>query len=178
MQYHTNDWKFGVMGRDITSTFNAWNFTLDQTTKDVFEQTGNEIPESVVEITLPKIMLAAGKYFPIGEKFSIFSELNLDLTFDGERNVAFGSKYVNVEPHLGIEGGFAKMIFIRFGIGNFQQEEDIDGISSLTFQPNFGVGIKIKRVSIDYALTDIGDRSVAIYSNVFSLKVDLNRRKK
>ena len=178
MQYHANNWKFGAMGRDITSTFNAWNFTLDEETKEVFEQTGNEIPESVVELTLPKLMLATGKYFPIGQKFSIFSELNLDLTFDGERNVAFGSKYVNVEPHLGIEGGFAKMIFLRFGIGNFQNEEDIDGIRSLTFQPNFGVGIKIKSVAIDYALTDIGDRSVAIYSNVFSLKVDLNRRKK
>ena len=28
-------------------------------------------------------------------------------------------------------------------------------------------------ISIDYAITDIGDQSVALYSNVFSLKIDL-----
>ncbi len=177
-QYMTNNWKFGLMARDLTSTFNAWNFTLDQTTKDVFAQTGNEIPTSVIELTLPKVLMGAGYLFPIGEKFSIFSELNLDLTFDGQRNVPVSSQYFNVDPHLGIEGGFNKMIFLRLGIGNFQREQDIDGINTLTYQPNFGVGVKISRFTIDYALTDIGDRSIAIYSNVFSLKVDLNRREK
>lgn len=177
-QYATNNWKFGLMARDVTTTFNAWNFTLDQTTKDVFEQTGNEIPTSVVELTLPKVMLAAGRFFPIGEKFSIFSEINFDLTFDGQRNVPVSSKYLNIDPHLGIEGGFNNMIFLRLGVGNFQKEEDIDGINNLTFQPNFGVGVKINRFTVDYALTDIGDRSIAIYSNVFSLKVDLNKKEK
>ena len=176
MQFNTNNWKFGAMARDVTSTFNAWSFTLDQTTKDVFLQTGNEIPESVVELTLPKVLLAAGRYFPIGQKFSIFSELNLDLTFDGQRNTMLSSEYFNIDPHLGVEGGFNNMIFLRLGVGNFQREQDIDGINSTTFQPNFGVGVKISRFSIDYALTDIGDRSIAIYSNIFSLKVDLNRK--
>ncbi len=42
-----------------------------------------------------------------------------------------------------------------------------------------GLGIKIKNlVSIDYALTDIGDRSVALYSNIFSLRIDLNNVQK
>lgn len=177
-QYAYNNWKFGAMVRDVTTTFNAWNFNLDETTKDVFAQTGNEIPTSVVELTLPKVLLAAGKYFPIGQKFSIFSELNFDLTFDGQRNVVVSSKYFNLDPHLGIEGGFNQMIFLRFGVGNIQNEQDVDGINNLTFQPNFGVGIKINRFAIDYALTDIGDRSIAIYSNVFSLKVDLNRPQK
>jgi hypothetical protein len=177
-QYATNNWKFAAMARDVTTTFNAWNFTLDQTTKDVFLATGNEIPKSVVELTLPKVLLAAGRYFPIGQKFSIFSEINFDLTFDGQRNVVVSSKYFNVDPHLGLEGGFNNMIFLRLGVGNFQKEEDIDGITTYTFQPNFGVGVKVKRFAIDYALTDIGDRSIAIYSNVFSLKVDLNRPQK
>ena len=44
------------------------------------------------------------------------------------------------------------------------------------FQPNIGVGVKIKALTIDYALTDIGDQSVALYSNVFSLKLDINKQ--
>lgn len=177
-QYQLKKWKLGLMARDITTTFNSWNFTLDETTKEVFLQTGNELPESVIELTLPKVLVAIGREFPIGKKFSIFSEINMDLTFDGQRNVPVSSKYFNMDPHMGIEGGFNDMIFLRLGVGNFQDEEDIDGITSLTFQPNFGVGVKISRFSIDYALTDIGDRSIAIYSNIFSLKVDLNRRQK
>jgi hypothetical protein len=46
-----------------------------------------------------------------------------------------------------------------------------------TAQPNFGVGIKYKIFSLDYAITDIGDRSVALYSNIFSLKIDFSRKK-
>jgi hypothetical protein len=43
-------------------------------------------------------------------------------------------------------------------------------------QPNIGLGLKIKSVSLDYALTDIGDNSVALYSNIFSLKFDLFKK--
>ena len=45
-----------------------------------------------------------------------------------------------------------------------------------TIQPNIGLGLKIKSVSLDYALTDIGDNSVALYSNIFSLKFDLFKK--
>ena len=43
-----------------------------------------------------------------------------------------------------------------------------------TLQPNLGLGINIKGVEIEYALTDIGDVSIAEYSNIFSLKFNLN----
>ena len=47
-----------------------------------------------------------------------------------------------------------------------------DQSEQLSFQPNFGVGFHYKGVSVDYALTDIGDQSAAIFSNVFSLIID------
>jgi hypothetical protein len=43
-----------------------------------------------------------------------------------------------------------------------------------TIQPNIGIGLQLKGISLAYALTDIGDASVALYSNVFSLKFNLN----
>ena len=51
------------MARDVTSTFNAWVFTLDQETQEVFIATGNEIPENGLELTLPRIILAGYKKF-------------------------------------------------------------------------------------------------------------------
>jgi hypothetical protein len=35
----------------------------------------------------------------------------------------------------------------------------------------------MKSFTIDYALSDIGDQSAALYSNVFSLKLAINKRK-
>jgi hypothetical protein len=42
----------------------------------------------------------------------------------------------------------------------------------MSFQPNIGLGFKYKGIQIDYALTDLGDQSAALYSNIFSLKID------
>jgi len=36
------------------------------------------------------------------------------------------------------------------------------------------VGFKYRGIEIDYAFTDIGDQSAALYSNVFSLKLDFS----
>ena len=64
------------------------------------------------------------------------------------------------------------MIYVRAGMGNFQNIQQLDGSESVGFQPNIGVGFKYKGIQIDYALTDIGDQSAALYSNVFSIKLD------
>ena len=53
----------------------------------------------------------------------------------------------------------------------------LNGKETMTLQPNIGIGIKFKGIAIDYALTDIGDASVALYSNIFSLRFDLNPKK-
>ncbi|HXC06630.1 MAG TPA: PorV/PorQ family protein [Bacteroidia bacterium] len=176
-QYDYKKWKFGAMFRDITSTFNAWTFNLNDAMKQTFLATGNTIPTNSVEVTLPRLLLgAARKYEFSGNKFSIMPELDLDVTFDGKRNVLLHSSAASADPHLGIEFGYKNMIFLRGGIGNIQTETDISGTQYTTFMPNIGVGVKFKAFTLDYALTDIGDQSVALYSNIFSLKLDLNHR--
>lgn len=176
-QYDYKKWKFAAMARDVTSTFNAWTFNLSDETKAVFVQTGNEIPENGVEITLPKLLLGASRQFDLSKKITLLSEINLDATFDGKRNVMIKSKAVSMDPHIGLELGYMNMVFVRGGLGNYQSYTDAGGEKVKTFQPNIGVGIRIKSVYIDYALTDIGDQSVALYSNVFSIKIDLNKKK-
>ncbi len=175
-QYQYKKWNFGLMARDITSTFNAWNFTLSDETIDVFNATGNEIPSNSVEVTLPKIILGVSRNIKIGEKFNVLSEINFDFSTDGLRNTVIKSNTVSIDPHFGVEVGYLDMIFVRGGVGNFQEVTDIVENDKLTYQPNFGLGVKFKGVMLDYALTDIGDQSVALYSNVFSLRFDINKR--
>lgn len=177
-QYDYKKWQFAAMVRDITSTFNAWSFNLSEEMAQTFVATGNEIPENSVEITLPKLLLGSARKFNITKKISLLAEINADATFDGKRNVLIKSKAISLDPHLGIEAGYMNLVFLRAGIGNYQSYTDALGKQIKTFQPNIGVGVRIKSVCIDYALTDIGDQSVALYSNVFSLKVDINKKPK
>ncbi|HCQ30339.1 MAG TPA: hypothetical protein DIU39_08640 [Flavobacteriales bacterium] len=175
VQYKHNKWLFGAMARDITSTFNAWSYTLTDRVKEVFIQTGNEIPTNGLEITLPRLILGVNRMVTLTKKINFNAEVNFDATFDGMRNVLIKSNTLSIDPHVGIEFSYAGLFYIRGGVGNFQEVKDIYQNTDWTFQPNFGVGVKYKGVRLDYALTDIGDVSVGLYSNVFSLQFDINK---
>jgi hypothetical protein len=171
-QYDYKKWHFGAVAKDITSTFNAWSYTLDERTKEVFTTTGNEIPVNSLEVTLPRIILGAGREFMI-KKISLLAELNAVMTTDGRRNVLVSANPVSIDPGLGLEASYNKVIFLRMGVGNFQRVKNFDGSDGMTFQPNIGLGLRIKNLQLDYALSDIGNVSDVLYSNVFSLKLDI-----
>ncbi len=172
-QYVKGKWQLGAMVRDVTTTVNAWSFSLDSTTVAVFQETGNEVPSNSTEITLPKIILGAARKFPIKGKVNLLAEVDFDITTDGQRNVLISSSALSIDPHLGLEFDLNDLVFLRFGLGNIQDVEVLPGETEKTFQPNFGLGLKLNAITLDYALTDIGDQSVALYSNVFSLKFDI-----
>jgi len=176
-QYKYKQWLFGAVLRDATSTFNAWTYNLDEATQQVFQETGNAIPADNVEVTLPRLLLGAGRKFKFfHDKVSLSGELGADITFDGKRNTLISSNPVSVDPHLGVEIGYKGFVFLRGGISNIQNSTDVTGAPITTVQPDFGVGIKIKSFALDYALTNIGNTSVALYSNIFSIKFDINKK--
>lgn len=175
VKYQTEKWKLGLMARDITTTFNSWSYNLSDETKYVFEQTGNELPQNGLELTLPKLILGAARMVNY-KKFTAQAELNLDASFDGKRNVLLRGNPVSVDPHLGVEIGYSNLLFVRGGIGNIQKVQDLNGLSSYVSQPNIGVGVKLKSIYIDYALANVG-QTFGLVSHVFSLKIDLNPRK-
>jgi hypothetical protein len=174
-RYQLGDkWKFGLMARDVTSTFNAWIFQLDQLTQEVFLQTGNEIPENGLELTLPRFIGGAYRKIDI-TKSGLYgaAEIDLDITTDGKRNTLIRTGLVSVDPHIGIQVGFKNIVNVRGGFSNFQMVKDFDDSESLNFQPNIGIGLNIKNFQLDYAFTDIGDASVALYSHVLSIRLGL-----
>jgi hypothetical protein len=177
-KYNYKDWKFAAMARDVTGTFNAWSYNLSDKDIATFQQTGNEIPSSSVEVTAPKLILGAARTFLFWkDRISVLGELNLINTFDGKRNTVVKSNLWSLEPALGTEVGYKGFIYLRGGIGNIQKQLNDNATKFITtFQPNFGVGVKYKIFTLDYALTDIGDRSIALYSNIFSLKIDINKK--
>jgi hypothetical protein len=164
------------MGRDITSTFNAWSYDLSDRMIEVFQQTGNDIPTNSLEITLPKFIVGASHKFNLPKDLSATVALDLDITTDRKRNVLISGNPFSIDPHFGVELGYNNLIFVRGGFGNLQQESDFLRDNFWSYQFNVGVGVIIKKIlAIDYALSDIGDKSIAVYSNIFSLKLFLNR---
>ena len=179
IQYRYKNWRFGLVGRDITTTFNSWSFTLTEDEKTVFVSTGNEIPESSVEITRPRFSFGSAYQAKLSEKISLLTALDFDITTDGQRNVLISSANgINLDPRLGLELNYNNFLFLRGGVGNFQRaRDDLDPDREiLTMQPNFGIGLRLGRLYIDYALTDIGDVSQALYSNIFSVVLHFKER--
>lgn len=177
-KYNYKGWKLGAMARDITGTFNAWSFNLDQKQIATLIQTGNEIPSSSLEITTPRLILGLAKSFNVWkDRISILGEVNLINTFDGQRNTVIQTKVWSGEPAFGVEVGYKGFIYLRGGLGNIQKElNDRATIYVTTVQPNFGVGVRYKGISLDYALTDIGDNSASLYSNIFTIKININKK--
>lgn len=170
LQYVKNKWRFGAVLRDATTTFNVWTFNEDELEIQIGDSTFNKAPEESIELTSPKLSLGVARYFSINQKFTLLAEIDLDCSFDGKRNTLIKSDFASIDPKLGLELAYTDFIFVRAGLGNIQEEIDFGSKKEWTFQPNIGIGIKLKNLTIDYALTDIGDNSIALYSNIFSLK--------
>ncbi|QXP61916.1 PorV/PorQ family protein [Olleya sp. HaHaR_3_96] len=169
-----NNWKFGIMARDITTTFNAWTINEDEFAKvqNAVEGQNQDLPETT-EITIPKLQIGVAKLYRFHYDYTLEAELDLNVRFE-QNNDVISTTFASINPALGFEFGYVDMIYLRTGVGNFQNELQIDNSEDLTFQPSFGVGFKYKGIQVDYAFTDIGDQSVALYSNVFSLKLDFS----
>ena len=179
-KYRYNDWNFGVMLRDITTTFNTWSINKDAL-RPIFSQTNNEIPGNSTELTLPKAIFGASRSFRINDKIDVLASADLVFTFDGRRNVLVKSRFSSIDPNLGAEFDYEDKFFFRMGIGNFQRVKDFsygDQNAESTFwsfQPNVGIGLKLEDFTIDYALTDIGNVAESPYSHVFSITYSLEK---
>jgi hypothetical protein len=178
IQYKSGNWRLAAVGRDITTTYNAWTATLTDEEKQTFVRTNNVIPKSSVEITKPTFFLAAAYQAPLSTNFNIAIEADAGIATDGQRNVLVSSKAFNLDPRFGLEMEYQKNVWLRFGVGNFQRlkKETNAKETELNYQPNLGVGLRLGRLTVDYAMANIGNVSAVQYSHIFSLKLDFKSR--
>ncbi|CAL2084438.1 PorV/PorQ family protein [Tenacibaculum sp. 190524A05c] len=172
IQFQKNDWKFGIMARDITTTFNTWaiNEAEFEKIRNAIPGQNQELPETT-EITKPKLQVGMAKNFNIGRYFHLLTALDLNMRF-AETNDIISTGFLSVDPAFGFQLDYDNLVFLRVGAGNFQNVREFDNSESLSVQPNFGLGFKYRGIQIDYALTNIGSVGNALFSNIFSLKID------
>ncbi|WP_300601178.1 hypothetical protein [Niabella sp.] len=181
LQIIQDKWRFGIVGRDLTTTFNSWAFSFTDQEKEALYLAKNDIPVKSTEMTSPRLILGGARVFPLGKKSGLLAEANLDLTFDGKRNTVVSGDPVSVDPKLGLEYNYKDVFFIRGGVNNFQKglaDGDTLNLKKVwIFQPSVGVGFRIQSFMIDYAFTNLANQSNPLFTHVFSLKMDFRRKR-
>lgn len=177
LQFEKNDWKFGLMARDITTTFNSWAINEDEFNKikdaiTLLPGQNQDLPETT-EITKPKIQLGVAREFKIGRFFNLLTEIDLNVRF-AKTNDIFSSDIGSIDPAIGFQLDYDNLVYLRTGIGNFQYVAQFNNSKSISLQPNLGVGFNYRGIRVDYALTNIGSVGNALYSNIFSITFDYN----
>ena len=169
--------KLAAVVRDITTTFTAWSFSFSDQEKEILYLTNNNIPTKSNEMTAPSVVVAGGYNFRLNDKLRLLTEANLHLTFDGRSNTLVSSNALNIDPNVGAELGYNNNLFLRAGISNFQRalsDGDLTNKKKVwIYQPSLGAGFKTGIFTIDYAFTSLANQSNPLYTNIFSLKIDL-----
>lgn len=181
-QMKGKNWSVGAAARDITTTFNAWSFSFTEREKEVLFLTNNEIPVKSTELTAPRLVLGGAYDFRFRKNLSLKAEVNLDLTFDGQRNTVISSDVINADPRIGAELNIKDVFFLRGGIFNFQKTlADGDTLNQKKvwiYQPGAGAGFKLgSSFYVDYAFTNLANQSNPLYTHIVSLRLDLMKPK-
>ncbi|RDC63570.1 putative type IX sorting system protein PorV2 [Adhaeribacter pallidiroseus] len=159
-QLQRKDWQFGLMARDITTTFNAWTHDPEEIRySQLLVDSTSALPKNTIEITLPRLILGAARTFTLPKNFNLLLAADFDFTFDGRRNVLFKSAVFSIDPKIAFELNYNRLVFLRAGMNNLQQIKEFNNQETWQFQPNFGVGIATNGLHVDLALSKVADNS-------------------
>ncbi|MEL6276918.1 MAG: hypothetical protein AAFU03_17595, partial [Bacteroidota bacterium] len=176
-QLERGNWTFALLAKDITTTFNAWTFSLTQEEQDILQITGNNLPIDGIETTHPQVLLGLLRKFRFNEQIGLQTELNFIVTTDGQRNTLISGDPFSIDPAFGLEADYGQFVFVRAGVSQFQQILDFDGTEVLNSRPSLGLGLKIGQLYVDYAYTDLGDDR-ATFSHIISARLGLQPKER
>lgn len=171
------NWGIGIIVRDITSTFTNWSYNFTNSQKDIYYLTGNTIPANSMEIGVPRIETSG---FFKQESGNMFFEEDAAaiITFDGKRNSIVKSNFASIDLRMGAEAGYIipeKKVTLsaRLGFFNYQQQIRQNGKLGISINPTAGIGVKVDKLSIDYAISSFSNNGLGLYSNIISLKLGI-----
>ena len=172
--YHADSgWNYGAMLRDATTTVNFWTVNQQELSTVVNGEEFNPAPENKMEITMPKLNVGASRNFELSRDLKLLPEAGLNIDF-AKTAAIISTDFASITPYAGAELSYQDLIFVRLGVNRFQNVTDLEDLKrKISFQPSAGIGIKYKGLSIDYALTNSGVNGSNLFSNFFSLKLDM-----
>lgn len=177
--YNGESFRFGAVLRDASTTFNAWSYSFSEDEIEILSSLGNTVPESAQEVIRPALSTGVSYRYNVNENLDATLAFDADITFDGRRNTLINTDAFSLEPHIGIELSSREILFLRAGISSVQSRKKINNPLSKEYfvQPNMGIGLKMGRIGIDYALAFLNeDDSKSSLSHVFSAHYTLQAK--
>ena len=168
------DWRFGAMLKDATTTMNFWSINQSKLSTIVNGEELNPIPKEKIELTMPTLNLGVSRTFEINRDLNFTPEVDLHIDFT-RTNTLVSTDVLSFSPSLGAELSWQDIIFVRAGLSEFQNiTNPFHQQNKVSFQPSAGIGIKYKGLSLDYDISNSGIGGSNLYSNFFSLKLDMS----
>lgn len=174
LRYADGPFRAGLVLRDATSTFSSWKTELTDAQLATLQQTGNTLPDaSGSEVARPTLLPSATYRFGFG-RFGFAPEATALITFDGKRNAIVQSDNISMDLAAGLELDFQQKVFARFGVDQFQYIRPLGEEEKLSPRFALGLGVQLKRFSLDYAFSNPGNGE-DLYAHVVSLDFGLTK---
>ncbi len=123
---------------------------------------------------MPTLNLGVSRTFEINRDLNFTPEVDLHIDFT-RTNTLVSTDVLSFSPSLGAELSWQDIIFVRAGLNEFQNiTNPFHQQNKVSFQPSAGIGIKYKGLSLDYDISNSGIGGSNLYSNFFSLKLDMS----
>lgn len=174
-QYAYKDWLFGLIVRDVTTTYTHWQFNQERLDDIARALDGyNQSPPEKSEFSIPSVQWGVARKWDFQNKYTLAAELDFKNYFY-QRHALLQTKLWSVEPGLSLQGSYKEKVFLRLGLSELYKT-DYFGVPVWYMQPSAGIGLKLKHLSVDYAFTTFTGSS--LYSHIFSINLDLRIFKK
>ena len=168
-----NGWHYGAMLRDATTTVNFWTVNQEKLSAVVNGEEFNPAPKDKMEITMPKLNAGVSRNFELNSDLQLLPEAGINVEF-AKTAALISTDFASISPYAGAELKFQDMIFVRVGVNRFQNITDIEDLKrKVSLQPSAGIGIKYRGLMLDYAISNSGINGSNLFSNFFSLKLDM-----
>ena len=93
IQFQRNDWLFGFLMKDLTTTINFWNINQDSFSNQ-FEETGNVIPNDDIEITYPQIFCG------VAREFNLYKDSKVEIALSNLYGAVLAQKRMELKAEL------------------------------------------------------------------------------
>jgi len=170
LRYERSALRCGIALRDISTTNMYFSYNTE-IFREVFTLTGNEVIAKSSEMALPKLIPSVAYRFSLGanKNFHISPAVDFWVSTDGKRNTLVSGNPFSMDVNAGIEADFKNIVFVRGGVNRFQRVQESLQKKTLIMQPAIGLGLRIKTVSVDYALVNFANQGNGLFSHVVSL---------
>lgn len=163
---------YGVSVQDLTTMQKMWEVDASQflNFEDIF---GDTPPTGQNEYVLPSIKLGAAKSFNFSD-FDLIAATDIDFLFENRQAYYINLGRMSIEPHVGTELTYKKIISFRTGITDFVTDP-VDGFS---VSPTLGFGLKLAMFNLDYGFASFAGASSSLgFTHRISLRFNLDRLK-